>query len=473
MWLHSLGGHVKIAFFVSVSVLQPTVGLRAEEAFAGPLLAANARAKESQMVLSQEARELETSVAEVHEKLNGVSLAELSKVISDCDKEFEVLLTALKNSCEKYALHNNACSHYAATTLEHATAYRWQQSLVSSNIGRNVPVLWAGFSEFDTSGLASKKNLTDFVRAVNGILLHGGGQVAQTEWGQIVEEAKDLTSCPWDRKKGFWKVASRALAKAMRHAKNEKIVIAVRKELTGNYSLYKSILYQLELPNAGFEMFEHPEWTPTFEVHEIPVAESSDCTVAPLLKAQLEQYARRNINMTCSLCPRGLSACGSLRQVGKAEVTSSCTAGDCRNGRGNKTFADGSRYEGGFKNSTMDGHGKFFYVGGDEYEGDFKGGVMDGKGKYFFSNGNSYEGDYKNGMKDGKGKFVIANGDYYEGDFKKNRQDGKGTYVFFASGLRYVGFYKNGKKNFWGRWFYPDGDREKCLYEMGKQIRCK
>ena len=309
----------------------------------------------------------------------------------------------------------------------------------------------------------------------------------------VRQAAKELTSCPWDRKKGFWQVASIAMAEAMRHAKKNKIVIAVHKELKGKYSLFNSILYQLELSTIGWEMFQHSEWKPTFEVREIPMAESSDCTVAPWLKRRLERVARRSVAMTCSLCPHGLGACGSQRQVTTAEMTSMCT-GDCWNGKGNKTYASGNRYEGDFKNGMEDGKGKYFFASGSRYEGDFKKGKMDGKGKLFHASGNRYEGDFKNGKYDGKGKYFYASGYRYEGDWKNGVIDGKGK-DFYANGDSYEGDFKNGKRDGKGKYFYADGSRyegdfksdrrdgrgkcfasgksKECCYEMGKKIKCK
>ena len=101
-----------------------------------------------------------------------------------------------------------------------------------------------------------------------------------------------------------------AMARAMRQAKKDRIVVAVRKELTGNYSIFNSILYRTELPYMGMAMRRDREWNPSFKVYEIPVAEASDCKVAPWLKMRLEQYAQREVAMTCALCPRGLQACG-------------------------------------------------------------------------------------------------------------------------------------------------------------------
>ena len=108
----------------------------------------------------------------------------------ECDRELNILQNALSAACQKHEIvqYKNQCGSYAANTLQHASRYLWHKYLVSADIGAKVPVFWAGFSdEFDKSGMATKRNLTDFVNSVNGILLHGGGRAPQTEWGEVAE----------------------------------------------------------------------------------------------------------------------------------------------------------------------------------------------------------------------------------------------------------------------------------------------
>ena len=84
------------------------------------------------------------------------------------------------------------------------------------------------------------------------------------------KEANDLKSCSsWERQKPFWTAASAAMADAMHQAKKDRIVFAVRKELTGDRSIFNSILYRTELSCMGVEMFQDPKWNPSFEVYEI------------------------------------------------------------------------------------------------------------------------------------------------------------------------------------------------------------
>ncbi|CAE7352668.1 PIP5K6 [Symbiodinium natans] len=501
---------VGIAFLFFLSVVKPVLGLRDGGAFAYSSFPADPSAKEAETVAPRHAQKLEKALTvdeDQSRKPNEFSFAELNETVAvrkhnstgACDKELKKLKKVLTKSCVKHLMGYNtdSCGMQAANVLQHASPYPWGPSMVTSHLETKVPVFWAGFSEFDESGIASKRDLADFVKDVNGLLLHGGGLVDQTEWGEAVQEADDLKSCSsWARKKPFWKAASVSMAKAMHQAEKNRIVVAVRKELTGDYSLFKSILYQLEMLYIGVEMREQLGWNPTFEVHEIPVAESSDCKVAPFLKRQLEHYADREVAMTCSLCPHGLRACNSQKQVTTAQMSSTCVAGDCWNGKGSKVSADGDRYEGDFKDGVADGKGKKFYFDGDSYEGDFKNGLQDGKGKFFYASGNRYEGDFKKGLLDGKGTLLYVDGDIYEGGFKNDledgegkmlyyrtgecyqgehkegRRDGKGKYVY-ADGDSYEGDFKDGQKDGHGTYCFADGECDECVYDMGQVVSCE
>ena len=115
-----------------------------------------------------------------------------------CDEELKNLKKALTNFCVKHEGNSgNAdfCQTDAASILQHGTTYSWGDSMATGGIDTKVPVFWAGFSEYDTSGMATKKNLSDFVKDVNGLLLHGGGLVEQTEWGMAVQALACLKLC--------------------------------------------------------------------------------------------------------------------------------------------------------------------------------------------------------------------------------------------------------------------------------------
>jgi hypothetical protein len=54
--------------------------------------------------------------------------------------------------------------------------------------------------------------------------------------------------------------------------------------------------------------------------------------------------------------------------------------------------------------------GKKTFANGNKYAGDYKDGLMDGCGTFNWVNGGVYEGEYKNGKKHGRGRLFIPNG---------------------------------------------------------------
>lgn len=61
-------------------------------------------------------------------------------------------------------------------------------------------------------------------------------------------------------------------------------------------------------------------------------------------------------------------------------------------------------YEGKCKNGLA--HGKGIAQGTDRYEGTFVKGLPSGRGVYKWADGSFYDGEWKDGKKEGKGKLV-------------------------------------------------------------------
>jgi len=107
--------------------------------------------------------------------------------------------------------------------------------------------------------------------------------------------------------------------------------------------------------------------------------------------------------------------------VGFAE----CIKGDCNNGYGTYTYANGSKYVGEWKDGKENGQGTYTWVSGNTW-----------------LNGNKYVGEYKNGKIYGQGTYTWANGNKYVGEFKDAKRNGLGTYTF-ANGTVDKGIWKN------------------------------
>ena len=86
--------------------------------------------------------------------------------------------------------------------------------------------------------------------------------------------------------------------------------------------------------------------------------------------------------------------------------TTNCKSGDCIDGVGVFTWADGSQYSGGWRN-----------------------GLKNGKGTYSSPDG-SYNGSWKNNKRDGYGTQLNQDGEKYAGGWSKDLKHGKGTNTF-------------------------------------------
>lgn len=101
--------------------------------------------------------------------------------------------------------------------------------------------------------------------------------------------------------------------------------------------------------------------------------------------------------------------------------------GDCNNGEGTKTYTDGNKYQGSFKNGKRHGQGKFKWPSGAMYDGTWVDGKREGKGQEILANGTIYVGDFKNDQKDGQGtlynnkteKKIIQKGTWVAGKFQE------------------------------------------------------
>ena len=63
----------------------------------------------------------------------------------------------------------------------------------------------------------------------------------------------------------------------------------------------------------------------------------------------------------------------------------------------------------------------------------------DGKGILISADGSKYEGYWKEDKANGRGRLTYANGDVYEGEWKDDKAHGYGKYHNKATGSRYEG----------------------------------
>ena len=92
-----------------------------------------------------------------------------------------------------------------------------------------------------------------------------------------------------------------------------------------------------------------------------------------------------------------ISACSEQNQL------SECIEGDCNNGYGTYTFANGDKYVGEYKDGKANGQGTYSHANGDKYVGEFKDGKKHGQGTF-----TAVDGRIKKGIWE-KGKLVKSN----------------------------------------------------------------
>ena len=128
---------------------------------------------------------------------------------------------------------------------------------------------------------------------------------------------------------------------------------------------------------------------------------------------------------------------------------------DLMHGKGKCVYADGEVYEGNWLNNAMT-HGVLKFNGGDVYEGDFVNGERHGIGIMRYTDGDVYEGEYANGQRHGRGK-ITANGDVYIGTWNHDDRHGIGKCEYVNRDV-YEGKWQNNAKNGQGTMTYANGN---------------
>ena len=91
---------------------------------------------------------------------------------------------------------------------------------------------------------------------------------------------------------------------------------------------------------------------------------------------------------------------------------------------------------------------------------------MNGRGKYSKADGSSYNGDYKDGKRDGGGYQIFA-GDTIAGEFKNDMLNGY-SYKRTKNGNRVMGMYKDGVANGFSIIVEPNGTASYLYMKEGK-----
>ncbi len=104
-------------------------------------------------------------------------------------------------------------------------------------------------------------------------------------------------------------------------------------------------------------------------------------------------------------------------------VYAECISGNCENGQGTMTYADGGTYVGQWKDGKYHGQGTYTVADGEKYVGEWKDGNMHGQGTMTYADGSTYVGQWKDGNRDGHGTLTEADGIKIVGQWRNNLQE--------------------------------------------------
>ncbi|XP_074644846.1 MORN repeat-containing protein 1-like isoform X2 [Tubulanus polymorphus] len=128
-----------------------------------------------------------------------------------------------------------------------------------------------------------------------------------------------------------------------------------------------------------------------------------------------------------------------------------------KHGHGKFIMADGSFYEGEFKDNEMTGHGfRFWARNQNNYTGNFCCGELQGTGVMKYSDGSVYEGEWWNNKRHGYGVHRMINVGVFEGNFHEHLRHGEGSQLYI-NGDKYEGDWVRDKRQGHGEERSNDG----------------
>jgi hypothetical protein len=91
---------------------------------------------------------------------------------------------------------------------------------------------------------------------------------------------------------------------------------------------------------------------------------------------------------------------------------------------GTKTFADGGKYVGEFKEGKSNGHGTRTWPDGAKYVGEFRDNKRSGQGAFLWPDGSKYVGEFRDGKPNGQGTRTLPDGSInYSGLWADGRRE--------------------------------------------------
>lgn len=173
-------------------------------------------------------------------------------------------------------------------------------------------------------------------------------------------------------------------------------------------------------------------------------------------------------------------------EIDMVEVQTGCISGNCQTGDGVFGYANGSKYEGKFRDGKPHGSGTFTDINGEVYVGLFRNGLRSGQGTLYLADGSKMIGQWKEGgyvgkpqeeygclqgdCANGRGTYVSkSEGSRYVGAFQSNRPHGQGV-MEYANGEHYSGEWQNGQFGGKGKLVLLDGTEVVGYWDSGKYL---
>ena len=117
---------------------------------------------------------------------------------------------------------------------------------------------------------------------------------------------------------------------------------------------------------------------------------------------------------------------------------------------------DGGRYRGQVVDGLLQGPGRLDYANGSWFEGQFKDGQPEGQGIWQSANaGTRYQGEFHQGLFHGQGRIEYTGGAFYQGGFKLGQRHGEGHLQ--QSGQTYRGGFRRDQFHGLGKLEWSDG----------------
>ena len=133
-----------------------------------------------------------------------------------------------------------------------------------------------------------------------------------------------------------------------------------------------------------------------------------------------------------------------------------------------KTYPNGHKYVGSWKNGNQTGAGTYTWPDGQKYVGSFKNGMRDGNGAQTYPNGHKYVGSWKNDNQTGVATYTWPNGLKYVGSWKNGMREGVGTQTYVDG--EYVGSWKNDKFDSGTMEIIKEGKKHSIVFLDGKEL---